>query len=573
LVDGVYSIDSDENIVHVDCNTSISTNGFTVVEVYAVNSEAAFSKLQRASFVVGDHTWGCISGGYNDTRFDAGELMYRKVDKVYLQDSVVYVESRPVAMAYLFESTSVRLNVPPHIVKRANVKTEQGEYNYYPKYTYSANYDSSTGTAVAANIALSSNNGVTITCEQCYFTCDAGITFELDTSTSSYGFPLVTNLYMDTYGDSEVSAYLRIVGSPPVGKSAYIPITNKMSSAPIVFSLGPILFYLYPGVQLFAQTEIVQNTFEDFNMFGGFTASASIRVGMSLDQTSSVNDFDVVTTTSWKFDGTPLSMSNTDDSGVIDPRVYLIPRLTLSPYGLVDFYVDVKPYLGVEIYSAGSSSPSNSGPGTTTAATFNAATVPGKPASPGIASLTAGIIQLSLYPPTQTAYAISQYNVQYQCLNCYNYYFSNALNPSSIGFYSIVGSNCVYPSTSTAPIESKVLSNGGTVGTNITCADLCLSNSDCKTFNWKASTFKCDLYSQTATINTDTWDKTCNVMSRSSMNFAATTTYQIREGDSLGYTAVGDTQSTLSIEIDLGSAWTIYPYAYGAQAHIIVLES
>jgi hypothetical protein len=171
---------------------------------------------------------------------------------------------------------------------------------------------------------------------------------------------------------------------------------------------------------------------------------------------------------------------------------------------------------------------------------------------------------LHLEPPS-SEFPISHYEVQYKCSNCYDYYFTNPLNPSSLGFfYRNNPFTCVSSGTALVQKTLHTTTSQGTVdGTDVTCANMCLSTELCFLFNWKKSTLSCTLYA-VGGANAFGSDTSCTtwykIPTSSYTNTAAD--YELRNGDILGYKADGPEQDTENIMITLGNAYTFEAYAY-----------
>jgi hypothetical protein len=378
---GVYNLDLDMNVIHVDCEPGTQ---FTVLHVLDVAQ--ALAALDGKQFIVGDHTWGCTSGSYNDSRPEATYREIIRVSQITENDNQISVESVPVPFTYIFESASIKMNIPPNSDDSSKVATYPDTVSYANHFSYDVNYDATTKRATQGSIEIPMGTLGTAHCEQCFFHCEVGITFELTIGYDIYYFPKVNYLYMDMYGDSRVSAYVRVT-DPSVGISDEAILAEKhFYETPIVLMLGVIPLVLVPAVKLVGQVEVVESTMTA-TLFGGFDASASIRYG--IEATSATESYRVIDTATWEFNGTPLSLSAAHDGGKLNVRLYLTPRLILSPYGIVDFFVDVKPYVGVELWDA-SSALTNPDPGDLDTTEFNSGHNPSAPAAPVVVSVTSG---------------------------------------------------------------------------------------------------------------------------------------------------------------------------------------
>lgn len=561
LLPGIYNIDKDESIIHIDCNT---TADYSIIELYSSDPVALAERINSSSFLVGDVSWGCVSGHFNDSRVEA---LYRRIDEVNIEEDVVFVSSAAIPLSHLFGESSIKLHIAPHYAKMQNKAAAATRdnmspattFDYYESWEYSYNYDTDNDRAVNRQITIPNSLG-TAYCEECYYYFEPGLIFELEVLLGTYAWPYVNSLRMEFYGDSKLSAYIRII-NPAQGLSEPVSLSSKVSLPYMVLPVGPIPLVIYPAFELLSQVEIVESTME-LTMFGGFTATANVRYGIRY--TASNENVDVVSENDWSFDGTPLSMENADKDGVLNPRLYLIPRLYLSPYGIVNFYIDVKPYVGVQLWKAGASQTTNAASGTMTVSGFNAQAKPSTPTAPVLQRINAVGVDVLLNPPASNL-PITAYEVRYKCSNCYNYYFTDYLYPSSLGlFYKNNPFTC--PTTSaywSASLTSVVTNPDGStsnvIGNSIMCADICAANVNCLMFSYKSSNTWCYIYTTTSLSYSS--DSSCATW-RKYMTGTTAKYYGIRNGDILGYTADGGSQTTQVITLSLGDYFTSSPYAY-----------
>lgn len=260
---------------------------------------------------------------------------------------------------------------------------------------------------------------------------------------------------------------------------------------------------------------------------------------------------------SQNFEGTPLSLSNANNGGTLNPRLYLIPRLTLSPYGLVDFYIHLKPYLGVEMWDA--SPLTNPTAGSITTGEFNEGSRPSNPIAPTLLSVTASSILVEL-PPPSSSFDIDFYEVKYDCVTCYDYFFTDFLYPSSLGFFYRDQPNCL----ASAPLsENSFATSEDNEGTVLTCANLCTGTRDCYMFTWAETSKMCILYSFLDSYPF-TSDTSCTSWRRTTTP-GQNPIYELRHQDILGYVATTDgedSQVEEYVELFLGSYYTFTPYEY-----------
>jgi hypothetical protein len=353
------------------------------VLIYAAKHESVLNKLSKSTFLHGDHNWGCVDVESNESR-----PMYRQIASVRLdiESGIILVETVAVPFVHLFESSSISLYIPPNYNPRQNPTHNDDEvgvaniddYSFFEitdSYNFDYNYDADSKGAADTSIRLSED----VYCENCYFSFEAGFIFQLDIDYELYMYPVVDYLKIAVTGDASASAYLR-ANSPSKGKSDMFELSDRMNLPGISILIGSVYLFIKPGLQLFAQYEIVDDSM-DMSMFAGFSAGASAELGIELPDKNS--DLNVLAGLTWYFDGTPLSVYNSQNGGKFNPRIYLIPRIYISPYGLFDLFVDIKPYVGVEVYDAGSSV-SNPDAASGVVSEYNAESVPTKPALPSL---------------------------------------------------------------------------------------------------------------------------------------------------------------------------------------------
>jgi hypothetical protein len=550
LQEGIYNLDLNTDIIHVECNNETFSQS---IQIHSSKPSDLFRDLSGFHFIIGDMSWGCQSGMYNDSR---PEPIYRRIEHILLENNTVFVLSHPISFTHLFVSTDIYFHVKPGYHQR-RLSTD---YTLSDSWVYLYNYDVDTDQAINRKIEIE-NSFSSAFCEECYFYFDVGFIFELNVETGTYGWPYVNGLTLEFYGESKLSAYIRIV-NPQQGTSEPYTLLPRTDLVPLTIPVLFVPLILYPSFELFAQVDIVESTM-DVSLLTGFTASASVSAGIQIPVgTSTMN---IISDNDWNFDGTPLSLGFAEKTGKLNPRLYLIPRLYLSPYGLAKFYVDLKPYVGVELWPSNGIAPSNPVP--ISDSFYNSASVPSQPNPPTFVVVSKAGLQVLLNPPSSSL-PITGYRLRYICSNCYDYYFTDYLYPGTIGFFqkSSVFTSC--PSTTPnwdQSVTVNAIDESGnsvtTIGNIITCADICNSRDTCVMFSYRASDTWCFLYATTSlsfsSSNTcENWVKSSTGTSSSSKYFA------LRNGDILSYEAEGEEATTSTVDLYLGSSFIFSPYEY-----------
>jgi len=218
------------------------------VELISTDPQSLFEELSISSYIIGDHSWGCLSGIYDE---DRAEPIYRKivnVTHVVSENSSVILTTALANFVELFERTSIQLDIAPNFVSPFNLNNgEDGvvqnnqanqthlntlsfrkdlQTNYFSQNTFqfSYNYDLDREVAQTSRVPLNS----LVTCEECFYNFNPGFTFNLDIELSQYYIPYAQNLEMSFYGSGVVSAYMRMK-TPETGASPEYALTAKES--------------------------------------------------------------------------------------------------------------------------------------------------------------------------------------------------------------------------------------------------------------------------------------------------------------------------------------------------------
>ena len=289
LVKGVFSIDDDERVSHINCDYD---RDLVQIELISSDLQSLMKELSISSYIIGDHSWGCLS--HNE---DRAEPIYRKIVNISRlvpeNDSIILTTSL-ATFVELFESTSIRLDIAPNFVSRSNMNADengpmqyshadhsnqthlktlsedlQTVYSSENTFQFSYNYDSDRQVAQTSRVPLNS----LVTCEECFYNFNPGFTFNLDVQLSAYFIPYAQSLEMSFYGSGVVSAYMRMK-TPQAGASPEYALTGKQSLTTITLYIFFVPFIIYPSFQMFAQYNITDASLP-ITIFGGFTATAT----------------------------------------------------------------------------------------------------------------------------------------------------------------------------------------------------------------------------------------------------------------------------------------------------------
>jgi hypothetical protein len=318
LQDGIYNLDTNLDILHIECQNETFAQ---VLQIHSSKPSELFEELSQYHFLIGDMSWGCQSGMFNDSR---PEPIYRRIEHIHLENETLSVFSHPIAFPHLFVSTDIYFHVKPGYHQR-RLGTD---YPLSGSWVYEYNYDPEHQRAINPKIEIE-NPYSSAYCEECYFHFEVGFIFELNVESGTYGWPYVNGLRLEFYGESELSAYIRIV-NPSEGTSEPYTLFPRHNLAPLTIPVLFIPLILYPSFELFAQVQIVESSM-DASLFTGLTASASIQAGIQIPVGTST--MQIISGNEWNFDGTPLSLGFAEKTGKLNPRLYLIPRLYMSPMG------------------------------------------------------------------------------------------------------------------------------------------------------------------------------------------------------------------------------------------------
>ena len=278
IVKGVFNIDEDERVLHINCDYD---KDLVQIELVSSDPQSLMEELNNSTYIVGDHSWGCFSGTYNDS---FAEPIYKKimnVSHIVPENSSVIVTTALASFVELFETSSIRLDIAPNFVpydsneEGNGLRAAEGQkdlatiYSDQKSYQFSYNYDAVRKVATTNQVKLNS----IVTCEECFYNFNPGFTFNLDVELSSYLIPYAKSLEMSFYGSGVLSAYMRMK-TPQAGASPEYALTEKTSLGAITLYIFFIPFVIYPSFQMFAQYNITDASLP-ITVFGGFTATAT----------------------------------------------------------------------------------------------------------------------------------------------------------------------------------------------------------------------------------------------------------------------------------------------------------
>ena len=295
LVKGVFSIDDDDRVLHINCDYD---TGLVQVELISSDPQSLMKELSVSRYMIGDHSWGCLSGMYGGEDEYRAEPIYRKIvniTRLVPENNSIILTTAVASFAELFESTNIRLDIAPNFVSpfssmnneenghQANNRTRlrklsssthnnkdlQGVYSSQTSYQFSYNYDPNRQVAQSSQVPLDSF----VTCEECFYNFNPGFIFNLDIELSSYFIPYAQNLEMSFYGSGVVSAYMRMKMTQVKASQEYA-LTEKISLPPINLFIFLVPFIIYPSFQMYAQYNITDASLP-VSIFGGFTATAT----------------------------------------------------------------------------------------------------------------------------------------------------------------------------------------------------------------------------------------------------------------------------------------------------------
>ena len=181
----------------------------------------------------------------------------------------------------------------------------------------------------------------TLACEECYFYFTAGFEMILNVEYGTFYWPFIEYLKIALFGEADASMYIRAT-NPDVGLTEEIPVTEKYFLSTVSFPIGVIPFSLDLHFQLLTQIDVVESSM-DFTLFTGLSADATIEYG--IEQKTADDDIDVLSQNDWHFSSSPLSIENSKNNGKFNPRLYMIPRMFVAPYSLIDLFIDASPYI------------------------------------------------------------------------------------------------------------------------------------------------------------------------------------------------------------------------------------
>lgn len=369
---------------------------------------------------------------------------------------------------------------------------------------------------------------------------------KLDIDYGTFYWPYIDYLKIALFGSVDASLYLRAT-NPPVGKSDPIALTGRSPPVTLFFTIAGIPLYFDLSFQLLTQIEVVESSL-DFTMFTGLSGSMDVTYG--IEQETADSDIEVISDSSWTFEGHPLSLENSQNGGKFNPRVIMIPRVFIAPYSIVDFFLDVMPYAGVEIWD--SSNPvTNPDPAAGSFNNYANGARPIKPPNPPeVIHAKPYSAKIKLSPPSVTdILPITDYGVEIKCSNCWDSWLSDYVHLSSIGFFEehySTADQC-FPTTSSS--DYTEISMADIDGNRITCADKCRFEQSCVAFSFVDSTSLCRVYSVMPTGNSagggcHSYDKLVQTGEDSY--------FILRDGDPLAYEASdGDSHQISTYDLKL----------------------
>lgn len=496
---------------------------------------------------------------------------------------LIIADSRPVNLTELFEYAHVHFRAEPdqpHSPKRAiplrrgaagadqnNVATSDDDDFTDSKSTsmnVEANYDFATGRATDISIPISSTLGEAY-CENCYAYATFGVEYTLvqlafcalrpraSLSVASenvltvscalpcdpqsigfewYFWPVLQDFSVRAYGEAGASAYLRIV-SPDEGSSMAVQLVDDQPITMIPLILGGLPVTVYVGFGLRAEVKVIENTL-DFTVFTGMSASASLEVGVVYN--SETAKFETIEDSDWSYESTPLSLDGNSE-GSFNARLYIIPRIIVSPYGLIDTYMDIKPYIGSRLWTSDEAPPTDQW----SIDNFEEWSVPDAPLAPQLSYTTESSIKIQLEAPFNPNGKIVSYEVAYAQEGWL--YDDGFVVLSPLGFFRSVGAAVL--KTDTALSCQDLTSNTEDIddGNVVTCSQLCMQMPRCFMFSFDTATRQCCVADQGAGYTAKGSGALYEIFDK------RLTQYEIRHGDPVGFEAkTGSTIEMLPFE-------------------------
>eukprot|EP01035_Chromulina_nebulosa_P023474 gene23474-30430_t len=514
LVKGVFNIDDDDRVSHINCDYETD---LVQIELISTDPQSLLEELSTSSYIIGDHSWGCLSNNE-----DQAEPIYMKIiniSRLVPENDSIILTTALASFVELFESTSIQLDIEPNFVSPTSLNADEyvpEQYNHdnhssrglqtvysgQKTFQFSYNYDSDRQVAQTSRVPLNS----LVTCEECFYNFNPGFIFNLEVQLSPYFIPYAQSLEMSFYGSGEMSAYMRMK-TPQAGVSPEYELTGKKPLTTITLYIFFVPFIIYPSFQMFAQYNVTDASLP-MTIFGGFTATATnVKYGYKTLAGGTSNT--VVSKANFSFKGTPLSSyydKSNALSGSFQPRLYLIPRVYLSPYGVVDFAIDVKPYVG--------------------------------PTAPAIAAVTQNSAYITIPLPNVADSSVYYYQVRIKSTSIFSY-FSNYVTLSELGYFQTVHT----PNCGSADLYStKKLSSP--YNTPIQCSQLCYGDGNCNSFAFSSASNNCYLFNISSSLL---------ISSGCAYNYVYRNQYQIRDSDPFGYTVDNNVAIAQFISFQLAS--------------------
>lgn len=322
-----------------------------------------------------------------------------------------------------------------------------------------------------------------------------------------------------------MSAYLRVF-DPDTGDSFRVDIVEDMEITKIEFVIGIIPVWIDVDFALASEVRVVESTME-FMLFTGMDAHASLEIGVQYDSETDAG-FELISDADWEYNSSPLSLQG-ESEGMLNARLYVIPRFIFTPYSLIGAFVELKPYVGARLWTSDAEPPED----IESIADFDQWTVPQTPAPVRVISVTRSSILFEWDEPAHDYGSITKYEVAYSEEGFF--WDDDWAVLSILGFYQHLGGYQILPEHALVTHDLKSNADGVDDGTVVTCADLCMKLAACHWFSFSRSTKMCVLAS-------DTYDQG-NLAIGDGTHAAyrifdpQLRMYEIRDGDPLGFEA------------------------------------
>ena len=160
MVKGVHFLDSDDNIVHVDCS---SESDIHAVHVHALDLEKAHAQLHQSRYLVGHQNWGCSINQHDQSV----EPILRRIDGVRIVGRKIALSTTPIKLYEVFQTSAIAMTIFP----------SENSLNF------GVNYDKSTNSAIQHQIPITRPLWFgQFFCEECYYQHSGGVRFILNTT-------------------------------------------------------------------------------------------------------------------------------------------------------------------------------------------------------------------------------------------------------------------------------------------------------------------------------------------------------------------------------------------------------